>query len=281
MAKIVVITHEFDHLFDRRFFRKPTSRYFIHGVLRELERRGHSWVVAKGVEIRPEGDVALLHVDATKVPEDYLAFARTYPACMNLGAADISKHHFSTAVVKRDDRWSGPVIIKSVLNHGGAPERRLNRRARRAGRPDPFPGTICLEDYKIYERPSEVPANLFDDPAILVERFLPEREPDGYAIRHWIFLGSFEASARCISSSEIIRGSDIRGHNPTNIPEELRARRQELGLDYGKLDFVVHDDRVHLLDANKTVGSAPPTEDYQSTYEGMADGFEAWLKRYT
>src|SRR5882757_1039208 len=138
MTHIVVITHEHDRLLERKFFRRAKSSYMLHAILKDLRKRGHSWEIAQGPSPHARGDAAILHVDATLVDQAYLEFGRSFPFCLNLGVSDISKPRVSMARVTPLDGWDGPVIVKSVLNCGGLPERRLNDRARRAGRPLPF-----------------------------------------------------------------------------------------------------------------------------------------------
>ncbi|TIU76608.1 MAG: hypothetical protein E5W03_22185, partial [Mesorhizobium sp.] len=80
MARIAVITHEFD-VFERR--RGPLLRrdspYMLFDLLEELKRRGHSVRIVAGTSARPEADIAILHVDATVAPPEYVEYARTYP----------------------------------------------------------------------------------------------------------------------------------------------------------------------------------------------------------
>ncbi|HEX2879540.1 MAG TPA: hypothetical protein VHO25_08375, partial [Polyangiaceae bacterium] len=42
---------------------------------------------------------------------------------------------------------------------------------------------------------------------------------------------------------------------------EIVKRKEELGFDIGKFDYVMHEGRPVLLDTNKTVGSPPETTD--------------------
>jgi hypothetical protein len=59
------------------------------------------------------------------------------------------------------------------------------------------------------------------------------------------------------------------------VPDELRQRRHELGFNYGKFDFVLHQGKANLLDANKTPGR--PRNLMNLLAEGadnQADGFE-------
>ena len=163
MAHIVVITHEYDRLIERKFFRRSDSGYMIHAILEDLRLRGHSWTIAQGPTNGVRGDVAVLHVDATHVDPAYIEYGRGFPLCLNLAVADISKGRISQARVVPGDGWAGPIIVKPVLNSGGAPEERLNRRARRAGKPMPFPTAKIMKDYQLFDRVSDVPADFFAD----------------------------------------------------------------------------------------------------------------------
>jgi hypothetical protein len=75
------------------------SLFMLFGILAELRRRGHSAEVISGVSDRIEADAAVLHVDATIVPPEYLDFAGRFPFCLNIGATDISKRRVSSAIV--------------------------------------------------------------------------------------------------------------------------------------------------------------------------------------
>ncbi|TIP52098.1 MAG: hypothetical protein E5X68_38765, partial [Mesorhizobium sp.] len=68
---------------------------------------------------KPAADVAVLHLDVTVTPPDYVDYARRFPFCLNLGAADISKRRVSGAAIGWDEPWQGQVIVKSSLNHWG------------------------------------------------------------------------------------------------------------------------------------------------------------------
>ena len=132
MARIAVITHEFDRFIGRRgLLLRRGSPYMLFDLMEELQRRGHSVQVINGTSTRPEADIAVLHVDATVTPPEYVEYARGFPFCLNIGAADISKRRVSGAVIGRDDDWQGPVIVKSNLNNLGTRERTLNRRSQR------------------------------------------------------------------------------------------------------------------------------------------------------
>ncbi len=278
MGKIVVITHEYDRLITKPLFRPARSGYMIHAVLRELERRGHEFTVARGLSRQPQGDMSILHVNATVTPSEYLSYAATFPVSVNLAMSDISKRRISQALVTPGDGWDRSVIVKSTLNHGGYPERRFNAQARLRGRRPPFPDARIVKEYMVFERAAEVPPELFADPSLVVERFMPEATEDGFAIRHWVFAGDYDYSVRCVARERLVKAAGIFRSEPCQVPDDLRRRRAELGCDYGKFDFVVHDGRSYLLDANKTPG-APPSGIEVASPVGMADGLEKMLKR--
>jgi hypothetical protein len=279
VARIVVITHEYDSFVERRFpFGPRRSMYMLFDILREMERRGHSVRIASGLQKKPAGDLAIVHLDCTIAPEPYLAWARQFGKAINAAVADISKRKVSGALLSGNDDWQGPVIVKSDLNCMGIPEAAHNARAAQRGNPPPHPPMpICL-DYTIFETLAEAPATLRDDPRFVVEKFLPEPDPDGFALRTWVFMGERERCTRHVSRQRVVKAADIVKREPAPVPDEMRAERQRLGFDYGKFDFVVHDGRAILLDANKTPGSAPAIR--QLLAEGMrnlADGLERML----
>lgn len=279
MAHIVVITHEHDRLIERKFFRRPESSYMIYAILEGLRRRGHSWEVAQGPSSKAKGDFAILHVDATQVDPAYVEYGQRFPLCLNLGVTDISKRRISVAEVTRHDNWEGPVIVKGVLNCGGLPEERINQRAARAGRPAPFPDARVMKDYQVFDHAADVPAEAFDDPDLLIERFLPEVEADGFALRYWLFCGDYDFCGRFVSSHRIIKGAGVFRSEPCPIPDDLRHRRRELGFDYGKFDFAVHGGKTYLMDANKTPGRVPEGAGEVASMPRMADALETMIKK--
>src|SRR6185295_1196928 len=114
MARIVVVTHEFDIFAYRRGGPQAPrqSQYMLFDVLKHLEARGHDYRLTKGPNVIP-GDLAILHVDMTAIPEEYLALETEYPRTLNFRAVDISKRAISPIVLGPGDDWPGPVIVKS------------------------------------------------------------------------------------------------------------------------------------------------------------------------
>ncbi|HET7576023.1 MAG TPA: hypothetical protein VFK19_05580 [Sphingomicrobium sp.] len=256
------------------------SLFMLFGILAELRRRGHSAEVISGVSDRIEADAAVLHVDATIVPPEYLDFASRFPFCLNIGATDISKRRVSSALVSAKDDWDGPVIVKSNFNARGMPEFCMNGRARKRGRRPPFPNARVLPEYIVHERLADVPREIFERPDLVVEKFMPERAGDGFAACFWIFCGESERCTRYVSRDPLVKGARVVRSEPMRVPDELRVRRRELGFDYGKFDFVMHDGRAVLLDANKTPGGSPNLASaIAAGTASLADGFEGLIRR--
>ncbi|MEW6631576.1 MAG: hypothetical protein AB1440_11955 [Pseudomonadota bacterium] len=283
MAHIAVITHEFDRFQRRRgLLLRRDSPYMLFDLLSELKRRGHSARILNGTSAKPHADIAVLHVDATVTPAEYIDYARAFPFCLNIGAADISKRRISGAVIGKDDDWRGPVIVKSNLNNLGTRERTLNRRSRRAGKPEPFPGVQTSGGYRVHASLADVPAEVFESDDLVVEKFIPEPEPDGFGARFWTFCGERERCTRHVSPQSLVKGNDTIRREPVAVPNELRALRRELGFDYGKFDFVVHEGRAVLLDANKTPGGAGNLSSFLAAGNAnLADGFEGLIRNVT
>src|SRR5262245_26261627 len=123
VARIVVITHEHDQFLGKRnILLRRQSPYLLFDILGDLKRRGHSVRIQRGLSARYDGDIAVLHVDATRTPADYVDYARGFPFCLNLGPSDISKRRVSGALLSEGDAWQGRVIVKTNLNNFGIPE---------------------------------------------------------------------------------------------------------------------------------------------------------------
>lgn len=255
---IAVITHAQDELFHRRASGKVVSDYMLGPVLQQAAAMGHRITVCRGRPPRPvEADLAIMHVDLTAVPPDYLEFGRTFPLCVNLEAADISKRSIGDAGLADGDAWPGPVIVKSDFNYRAIPELRLNAAAQAAGRPVPYPGLRDSYDYSVYTSLEDVPPAAKADPTLVVERFMPERTESGYAVRFWTFSGEAERCSRVFSNEPVVKSDNQTGFEFVEVPDRLREIRAELGFDYGKFDFVVRDGEPVLLDANNTPGAPP------------------------
>jgi hypothetical protein len=274
MARIVLITHVYDNFRDRDFLVRNLAAHWLEA--------GHEISLVEGLGNWPDGDVAVMHVDLSVVPAAYSEAARRYPVVVNGAAVDVRKRLVSRNLVARNDDWTGPVIIKTDLNFSGIPEKQAAECFRRDGKPaDLPPGPIVstTRPYPIHGSPGEVPADVWDNPGFVVERFLPEQDALGYWVRAWVFFGDRERCTRYRGTHPIVKSGTIVAHEPAPVPDELRGERERLGFDYGKFDFVVRDGQALLLDANRTPSAPPPNPEIEVSNARLAGGLESLLRK--
>lgn len=211
----------------------------------------------------------MLHVDLSVVPRKFARTASRFPVAINADILDIRKRSFSTLAVTESTDYRGPVIVKTNLNAGGIPERRLKRRTKgdlkgrilrvarsfaNAGGTPPHVDRICSpETYEVYPSPSLVPREIYRDRNMIVERFVPERRGDTYHHRRYYFLGEAEVNQVWVGTSPICARDSDGWPEDAPLPGELRTFRRRLGIDFGKIDYVISPQGdVVVLDVNKT-----------------------------
>jgi hypothetical protein len=135
-----------------------------------------------------------------------------------------------------------------------------------------------LRAYPVYERLADVPRGAFTNPALVVEKFLPEREGDRYFIRYYLCLGDHTRSSRVAGAGPFLkRSSCVPVDEGIEVPEEVLALRRELGLDYGKIDYVMHGGQGVILDVNRTPGQPGTPEATARAVRDLADGIWSLL----
>jgi hypothetical protein len=272
MAKILVLTHAFDSYRDRSFL--------VQVLCEHWEAAGHEVVVHEGPVGAPRADLGILHVDATVVERAYVDAMSGCTVVVNGATLDIGKRTYSENLVTAFDPWAGPVIVKTNANAGGIPEWLHESVARDRGTPLPGPPRKRMVGrYPVFQRFADVPIELRLDPEIVVEKFLPELDPRGYASRHYLFLGDRERCTRMVGRHPVVKGGDAFERTHVEVPDEIRAWRRKLGFDYGKLDFVIHEGKPVLIDANRTP-TFPRGEMAAAIRQGLEDlarGIESML----
>lgn len=241
------------------------GRHQRKSVLRALDalwrESGHE--VQIGKRYSSASDVAFLHHDLSLLDPYRVPTAPEGVPVVNGKALDIRKRGYSQLQIARDTDWDGMVLIKTNLNSFGMPERaargwratdatdwtvdllaRWNwKRARR----------ILPPNYPLLEHVREVPEWVWQSPDHLVERFMPERDGPHYCLRGWMFLGSRSYGWRLLSNDPMVKTGSMVGHEYfDDVPEELEHVRAACQVDFGKIDYVVHDGRAIVLDVNKT-----------------------------
>ncbi len=272
MATIVILEHELQRHVD--------LPYMVKLFAERWRARGHTVAVHHGPENPPPGDLAILHVDLTVVPKEYCALVARYPRVINGKVFDVSKSRISRDLVRPHTIWRGPVIVKTEANFGGKPEQLFRSVAAEKGERSDIPFGPVAEGYPIYDSMSAVPDMVWRTPGLVVEKFLPERDERGdYYVRVWTFFGDRERSVRWRAAEPIVKAGNMLGRDWVDVPEEIRARRAELGFDFGKFDYLRHGERWVLLHANRTP-SAPAQRDgpVAAAIAELGDGIESYLR---
>jgi hypothetical protein len=243
-----------------------------------------------GTEKYVPADLALLHVDLTEVPDEYMEFARRYPVVLNGKVKNIRKSTFTRNRVRPGDGYEGKVIVKSELNYAGEPERKLlgtplSRLILRATMRLPWLRLSRRDskllfrlpcDYRIYDNPRSIPPDWFKRDDILVEKFLPEMQDGLYCLRNYHFLGDGGGGVLRKSAHPIINAASTISRQDIQPDPEIVALTKSMQFDYGKFDYVMHEGRPALLDTNKTPG-AGKSPDYFALCRKWAKGICSYL----
>lgn len=256
--------------------------YILGRMAKEWHASGYHVKVIKGVRHYVPADILIVHADVTCLSPEYVAFSKHYPVVVNGKTFNIAKRRISKNLVKKDDGYPGPVIVKTDLNFGGTPEAsfRLHRitQAAAAKLLGHFPFSFQQQfskqwlrifplrtramlpcAYPIYTSTGSVPEPVWRNPHLVVEKFLPEKEGIFHCLRQWLFMGDREVSLRGFSPNPIVKASNIvRRETGLPVPDALRSLRKELGFDYGKFDYGLVKGEAVLYDANWT-----PTTNFQ------------------
>ena len=254
---------------------------------------GHRIIVQRGLDRLPPADIAIQHVDLTKVPPPYLALDRVYPRVINGAVGDISKRAISTDLLAEDDDHRGPVMVKTDLNHAGLPERMLRqemrglrgvllRLAERALPADWF-GNMPGDQYRVFDSMERVPRWVWRARHLVVQPLHVERRGNLYAMHQWYFLGDRDCVSTFLASTPVVKLSTVVERLPlhTEVPDEMRRRRTALKFDYGKFDYVVADGKPILLDANRTPDEGPEFPTIPRVHDicaALAGGLSSFLR---
>ncbi|MEX2207830.1 MAG: hypothetical protein WEF50_16515 [Myxococcota bacterium] len=273
--------------------------YLVQQMIPQWESLGLGVVVTSEDEPFVSGDAALLHVDLTLTPDGLRRLAERYPRVLNGRVLDIRKRSFSGALVSRTGPDPGRVIVKTDWNCGGRNEFRLaileSRPARllrafgldqqllrfrewlEEQRPWARRRWIHTSEYRVLDSRGEVPAAVWRNPNLIVERFLAERDGERYSCRHWVFFGDRERSSRTRSIDPAVKGRTSVEPLHESVPEALRAIRSKLGFDYGKFDYGIVDGELILYDVNRTPGTASNPASHAAAAAELSPGIRAFF----
>ena len=236
-------------------------KYVIDLLANHWRAWGHQ--VSRGLLPSLNSGIGLVHINRTVINPAHLPAVSARTPLLNGKALDISKNSFSTLQLAPDDRWDGPVIVKSNLNFFGNPERseifagtlgKLDRAVSRLLSAHwQLARRLPHNDYPILPSIANVPGWVWKRDDLIVERFLPERVGDFYSIRGWLFFGQRGYAYRLYATSPVVKAGNISHFGRLDcVPEELQALRRQYAFDFGKFDYVEIDGKAVLLDINKT-----------------------------
>lgn len=289
--KIAVIQHEND-------FEGESNTYFIEMIARCWREAGHQVIFVNGIQKKIRADLAILHVNLSVVPQEYVEYANQFPVVLNNEITDIRKRKISQQLISRNDDYNGPVIVKTDLNCGGIPEakiynrpipkwrspasywRQLVRKTRNVfikiklldNTADRIVQTEYRESFKIFKDKNFVPNYIWRDEDWVTEKFLPEKEGSEYVTNNAYFLGNIAIGFKNISGDPIVKDVEGKG-DIIKVPDVIRRYRDQIGLDYGKIDYVIRNGTPVILDITKTVGGAFAPK----VAEMLAPGLENYL----
>jgi len=283
---IGILTHSTDNFHD--------AQYFIRLMIPRWEAMGFRLVVLTEADAFVPADIAFLHVDLSVVPDSCRRLSERYGKVVNGRVLDISKRRISRLIVRREEAYSGAVIVKSNYNCGG--QREFQRRMRESPIAPVLKRLKIAEpvrrrleqfelqrswrrrrlfpygQYPVFENCELVPEGVWANPNLVVERFLAEREDGLYCCRHWLFLGGKEVMRRTVSREPNVKANARIEQIRDPVPEELRAMRQELGFDYGKFDYGIVEGKVVVYDVNKTPGYTADVARHTQTVDALCEG---------
>jgi hypothetical protein len=255
IRSVVILTHSHQGL-------APDSNLRL--IAEGWARRGIGVTVHQGLTSPPPADAAVLHLDLTELPADYVALARRYPIHLNTRPRSIAKREVSRNLVTADDAYDGPVVVKTDRNHAGRPERLLAlsqagplwrlREAVARFLPPAWSGRLPHDRYLALPGKALVPRWVWRAPQLVVERLRVERQGEHYVLRQWYCFGDRGLVSSYLASEPIVKQRNIVGRLPLSdaVPASVAAERARLGLDFGKFDYVIEDGEAALFDANRT-----------------------------
>jgi hypothetical protein len=95
------------------------------------------------------------------------------------------------------------------------------------------------------------------------------------------FLGDRDCVSTFLSSDPLVKLATVVERLPlhNDVPVAIRRQREALKFDYGKFDFIRHQDGPVLIDANRTPneGPTPRVERVDAICAALADGIAGFL----
>ncbi len=263
--------------------------YRLWAIARVWERRGIRVEPVWGAARRIDADLLIPHIDVSYIHDEYWQAIQDFPGpVVNRRVRDVRKRSFSNLLVHPGDGYDGPVIVKTDLNNGGRSEQKIHRgQAPKSlsellmDRLERYPAferrrltsARTLRRYHVFEHARDVRPEVYANPALVVERFVPERRGGEFLLRHYEFFGDYAQGRTLACTDPFVKARPTRLEWESVLPDEIVESRRRFGLDYGKMDFVVHEGRAHLLDISRTIGMGREIDEtLVQRSVGFADG---------
>ena len=229
-----------------------------------------------GIKERPAGiDLIIPQVNLSVRPAAYREYLDAHPRVVNRALVNVRRTTYSQNRVTRDDAYDGPVVVKTNANFGGLPEHRTMMRspmpvklryvvrsvgrriAQRLARGDAaklaHADVVAPKDYRVFDSKRELPDAVFENDALIVERFRPERRGEQFISRNHSFLGSGGFTVWECSSQPLIRGDPKAVTEIHADDAQIKGVARSLGMEYGKLDYGMDENgELVLFDVNPT-----------------------------
>ncbi len=280
---LVILVHPYDEFWN--------SRYWFASVAEALRRRCVSIEVCADPTRCPAADASIIHVDQTRVAPEFIRAAKRSRHAINAETADISKRAVCAHVLRRSDRWDGPVIVKTDRNSAGMKEaiaarnhswptriaRSLHRRL-----PWYLRAELGGKAYRVFRSMRDVPLLVWHSPWLVVERFYPEPEGSMFLLRSCVFFEDASISLLRRGLESIVRppfpcDAEVSFDPP---PDAVRRRAHDLGFHFGKFDYTLHDGCPVVFDCNRTpTGPSYTQEQFVQFGEHLAGGLLGWWAR--
>ncbi len=265
---------------DAAFFMRRRG-YIFRRALDALSEAGLRYRLLERVPDAAGSRLAAVHVDLTDVPAALLPPEGRHTACINGGVRSIDRRRYSMARLTRAATYAGPVVVKTVLNHRGTPElrqrRRTDARLRWAYRLERLRGRRPTQKfcprYSVYASLAEVPAPVWDDPRLIVERFVPGRLAVPVVKYRYDFFLDVSLHTRAEYASLLCSSSSAGSMSLVDaVPDAVLAVRRALRLDLGSIDYFMTPEGAVVVDANKTTTC---TEDWLQAYPAVSEYLRA------
>ena len=284
--KIAILFHENE--------RKGKNRYAVNYFADIWKNDGHEVIFLFGIKKFVPADLLILQVNLSVIPVDYREFAKQYPIVLNAEVNDIRKSSFSSNLLTVDSHYEGKVIVKSNLNCDGSKEQKLLRdksqRKSLVRRISPaffYPSVVppvsdenSPKGFWIYEHPRLVPPDYFKNPALVVEKFLPEVESGLYFLQKCHFLGDRMTVTRAGAKDPIVKFYSSTREDSVEPPPEIKRLIKAMKFDYGIFEYVIHQGNISLVDINWCIGPGKVslTPQQKVRYQYLAEGIYSYFK---